>query len=122
MNDNNSKSFNERLGRNIRAVRLLQGKKLEEVADRLPVTYQQLQRYEAGIDGLSVQRLEEIAQVLGTQAARLMPLQGAPSEADMTPRVLHVVAGVENLPSDRIRADIVRLIHGINLAWPRPRG
>ena len=51
MNDNNSKSFNERLGRNIRAARLLQGKKLEEVADRLPVTYQQLQRYEAGIDG-----------------------------------------------------------------------
>lgn len=117
MNDNDPKSYNERLGRNIRAARLLQGRKLEDVADSLGVTYQQLQKYEAGIVGPSAARVHEIALALGTTAAQLIPQEALAPEGGMTPRVLQTVAAVESLPSDRIRGDIVQLIQGINLAW-----
>ena len=122
MNDNDETTYHERLGSNIRTARLLQRKTLEEVADVLGVSYQQLQKYEAGINRLSVVRLDEIANALGVDPARLIPRNGSPEEANTTPRVLQLVAGVQNLPSDRIRGDLVQLIHGIALAWAqRPR-
>lgn len=118
INDNlPADSYLERLGRNIRAARLLQGMTLEEVADRLGVSYQQLQKYEAGQAVVSVPRLREIASALDTTSAQLIPQDAAAPQGAMTPRVLQTVAAVESLPSDRIRGDIVQLIHGINLAW-----
>ena len=116
-NDNDPTEYNERLGRNIRAARLLTGKTLEEVAGELGITYQHLQKHESGIIRVSVDRLERIAQVVGTHPAQLLPDISRPSEAEIPPRTLQLVAGIESLPNDKMRTDFARLIRTINYTW-----
>jgi transcriptional regulator with XRE-family HTH domain len=49
------------IGRNIRFQRMRLGLSLEQLAQSLGVTYQQVQKYEAGVSRLSGTRLERIA-------------------------------------------------------------
>lgn len=57
-------SFDARLGARLRQARQLRGLSLPDVADEIGVSYQQLQKYEAGRNSLSVARLVLVAELL----------------------------------------------------------
>jgi transcriptional regulator with XRE-family HTH domain len=59
------------VGRNIRFQRIARGISQEELAERLGVTFQQVQKYEKGANRTSAGRLAQIASILETG---LMPL------------------------------------------------
>lgn len=63
------------IGQNIRAVRLRNGWSQQRLGDSLGVTYQQVQKYEKGINRVSVSRLLQIARLLGAHVSRF--LEGA---------------------------------------------
>ncbi len=51
------------VGRRIKIFRQLAGYSQEKIAGRIDVTYQQLQKYEQGIDNISAERLWELSQL-----------------------------------------------------------
>jgi len=57
------------VGNRIRARRKAAGETLQTVATKLGVAYQQVQKYETGMNRISASRLYEIAQALGTTPA-----------------------------------------------------
>lgn len=62
--DNNEKIFNKQLGNLIRAKRLIYGFTLKIMADKIGVSYQQIQKYEIGNNAISSYKLNKIFDVL----------------------------------------------------------
>lgn len=58
------KAIDEHVGRQLRAVRRSRGISLEKLADKMNLSYQQLQKYERADDRISASRLYQIATFL----------------------------------------------------------
>jgi transcriptional regulator with XRE-family HTH domain len=52
-------------GRRIRLVRLQQNMSQAELGKRVGVSFQQIQKYENGMNGLSIERLRQVSEALG---------------------------------------------------------
>src|SRR5688572_8284532 len=65
------------VGKSIRAYRILAGLSQTELAQQLGVTFQQLQKYEKGINRVGAGRLSKIARVLNIDVATLFGGQSA---------------------------------------------
>lgn len=63
----------KRLGALIRAKRLQLGMSLEILAQAAGVTYQQMQKYEAGKNRITVARLIDIAEALNVPSSFFLP-------------------------------------------------
>lgn len=61
------------IGRRIREARLARKVTQEALAEAIGITYQQIQKYEAGRDRVAAGRLWRIAHVLGCPVDRLLP-------------------------------------------------
>lgn len=70
------------IGRAIRKHRLQQGMTQGDVADKVGVSFQQIQKYEKGIGHLSAFRLHQIACVLGLSTSAFFPSEEVAQEAD----------------------------------------
>jgi transcriptional regulator with XRE-family HTH domain len=67
----------ELIGKRIRALRIEAGITQEELADRIGLSSQQLQKYEAGANRVSVSRLLDISEVLGVDIATVVSANDA---------------------------------------------
>ena len=79
------------VGSRVRMRRLLLGMSQEKLGDALGLTFQQVQKYEKGMNRISASRLQQIAQVLGVgidffygDAARHEPQQSLADGASAT--------------------------------------
>ena len=52
------------IGQNLRALRQLRGMTQQELADKLDITFQQIQKYEKGTNRLAASRVQEISVIL----------------------------------------------------------
>jgi transcriptional regulator with XRE-family HTH domain len=59
------------VGRNVRVWRMAKGMSQTQLASRLGVTFQQIQKYEVGADRIGTGRLVEVAAILGIPIAAL---------------------------------------------------
>jgi transcriptional regulator with XRE-family HTH domain len=55
--------INNKIGRRLHEMRLVQGMSRQQVADKVSVTHQQLHKYENGANRISAARLYELAEV-----------------------------------------------------------
>lgn len=84
-------SFDVRLGARLRQARQARGLSLPDVAEELGVSYQQLQKYEAGRNSLSVARLMLVAELLDVDPQSFLAGEGvdfagsAEAESTSTP-------------------------------------
>jgi transcriptional regulator with XRE-family HTH domain len=67
------------VGRRIRAHRLACNWSQTRLADELGITYQQLQKYELGVNRIGAGRLQRVAQVFGVPIKALFAADGAAS-------------------------------------------
>ena len=65
--------LNQAIGQKIRARRLALGLRQVDLAQALGITYQQVQKYERGINAVTVARLLIIAGALGVPFAEMVP-------------------------------------------------
>ena len=98
------------IGRLIRAQRLLCGFSQTELADAIGVTFQQVQKYEKGVNRVGAGRLARIADTLGVPISFFF--EGAPGPKTAAGNVnealglirtagsLRLVRAFENMPSD----------------------
>ncbi|HEX2257547.1 MAG TPA: helix-turn-helix transcriptional regulator [Afifellaceae bacterium] len=69
------------IGRQLRLARKLQGFSQEDLADKLGVTFQQVQKYEKGTNRVSASRLHQAALILGVPISFFFPTGDGPDEA-----------------------------------------
>lgn len=69
------------VGRNLRTLRLAAGLSLQELASRIGLSHQQLQKYETGANRLSVGLLPGFAEALGVDVVTFFEDADAPSPA-----------------------------------------
>lgn len=71
-----SNYVNEYTGKAIRSLRLSKNLTLNELARKIRVSYQQLQKYEKGTNRLSIDKLYEISKYLGIEIYNFFPNSG----------------------------------------------
>ena len=65
--------IDEHVGRSIRAYRKLKGYSQQQLAEKVGVKFQQLQKYETGLNRVSASRLWMIADALGIAPSAFFP-------------------------------------------------
>ena len=101
------------LGQHIRRRRIALGLTQKDLAARVNVTYQQLHKYEQGVNRMAIGRMVMIADALGTTVGILLRGQGRPETSDDDREVLELVTSYRMLPQrqrDGIRALVRTLL------------
>lgn len=105
---------------------------LDDIASRLGLTFQQIQKYESGFNRISASKLYELSQVLNipinyffdgitSVSSSLVPTQDVMSvgpyipDSTLNAETIELLREFYCLPSRNIRLQIVQLIKGINL-------
>ena len=76
------------VGNNIRILRLERGLSQSDLAGRLGITFQQIQKYEKGINRVGSSRLARLSQVLGVSVGRFFQGSEAGTPAGIAPEAL----------------------------------
>jgi transcriptional regulator with XRE-family HTH domain len=91
------------VGARLRERRITHGLSMQQLADQLGVTYQQLHKYERGINHLAAGRLFEVARVLSVPISYFF--EGAADSGDATRRPPG--------PRERLTLELARSFQGI---------
>ncbi|HML14308.1 MAG TPA: helix-turn-helix transcriptional regulator [Xanthobacteraceae bacterium] len=114
------------VGRNVRIWRMAKGLSQAQLASRLGITFQQLQKYEVGANRIGTGRLVKIAGFLGIPVAALFDGTEAAEPArsllalvadGRAFRLADAFAAIENAT---LRLSIVHLVEKIAAAVPQP--
>lgn len=98
------------VGGRVRLRRMLLGMSQEKLGEHLGLTFQQVQKYEKGINRIGASRLFDLAQVLGVPVSFFYeeaPLGGAPSSAS--------AVGFAERPAETYVVDFLSTREGLDL-------
>lgn len=111
------------VGRRIRAQRLLSGMSQSELGRQIGVTFQQVQKYENGLNRVGAGRLTKIAKVLGTPVGAFFGAPsdeaggetglGSPLDLLAVPGAVRLVQAFGTIPAPDTRRAIVELVEQI---------
>ena len=114
-------SADKALGEMIRARRLAADMSQEELGSHLGVSFQQVQKYEKGVNRIGAVRLEQIATALGESVSYFQPAGQAVSKAGLEMqtlmtdplnlRICRALAAIENRA---MRFQFVRLVESVS--------
>ena len=127
MNDERSaNAIDRRLGQRVRTRRLEIGMSQEKLADVLGVTFQQVQKYEKGVNRIAASRLFDISAALDMPVARffegLSPMRGGGvaeesesfvHDALATPEGLQLIGLFASIQSPKVRRRVVELVRAL---------
>ena len=102
------------VGKKIREVRLLRGMTQVNVAEKLGLSFQQLQKYETGYNRVSASKMFEISQLLDVEPAYFfegLPRSGMPEREALDERTAKAAQALSSIADDKIRAQIQSMIH-----------
>jgi transcriptional regulator with XRE-family HTH domain len=115
------------VGRNVRIWRMARGLWQAQLANRLGVTFQQVQKYEVGANRIGTGRLVRLAAILGIPIAALF--DGADA-ADPARSMLALIADTRAfrlaqafaaVKDTTLRLSLVKLVEKIAIAVPQPQ-
>jgi transcriptional regulator with XRE-family HTH domain len=114
-------SVDKRLGQRLRARRLEMDLSQEQLAERLGVTFQQVQKYEKGVNRIAASRLVDIATALETPIVHFFegmgPGKGAKSdratEMMATPEGAQLVGLFLDIKSKPVRRKVIDLVRAL---------
>ncbi len=111
------------VGSNIRIFRTAKGLSQTALGDSLGVTFQQVQKYEKGVNRVGSSRLQKIAEVLGVPVNRLFDnaindIEKPVSNEVVTdllalPYSVQLLKAFAKLPNDRLRRTLAHLTESI---------
>jgi len=103
------------VARMIRERRLELGLTGQQLAERIGTTYQQVHKYERGLDRITAGRLHQIAEALGVGPAYFFEGLGAAPAAEPRQRVvLELARDFTHLPSRRHQEALAELARALN--------
>lgn len=100
------------IGRNLRILRESRGVSRRDLAARLGISYQQLQKYEKGASALSCLRLYELSQILQApyEAFYSAPNKGSFSYPAINPAVMTRALKLQKITNRTQQAKILKII------------
>lgn len=108
------------VGAKIRVLRVSRGLSQSDLADKIGVTFQQVQKYEKGANRVGASRLSQIADVVGVSVGDLFEqTRQRPGNSDspfkllVEPGAVRVLKAYVKTTDPRLRRAIVNLIEGI---------
>jgi transcriptional regulator with XRE-family HTH domain len=114
-------SIDQLVSRNIGIQRLAKGLPQTELAEKLGVTFQQIQKYEKGVNRVGCGRLFKIARILGVQVTDSFdgsdagkPTAGRSArELISEPQAYHLVEAFSEISDRRVRRSVLELVKKI---------
>ena len=85
----------------------------QQLADMLSISFQQLQKYERGINRISASRLWEVSQALGVKIAYFFEGAGdddGPEMEEISTRTIELATQISRIPNEAVKSQIVGLI------------
>ena len=127
MNDERAaNAVDRRLGQRVRTRRLEIGMSQEKLAELLGVTFQQVQKYEKGVNRIAASRLFDISAALDMSVARffegLAPARGGGvaeegegfiQDALSTPEGMQIMSLFASIKSPKVRRRVVELVRAL---------
>jgi len=121
MNDERAaNAIDRKVGQRVRSRRLEIGMSQERLAELLGVTFQQVQKYEKGVNRIAVSRLWDIANALELSVCRFFDGLGARGVAEgrqeyvddalATPEGAQLMALFASIKSQKLRRKVVELV------------
>ena len=107
------------VGARIRMFRINRGMSQTVLAERIGVTFQQVQKYEKGANRVGASRLSQIASVLGISVGELFESSGdvsglnSPIHLLAEPGALRVLKAYVRTTNPRVRLSIAKLVESI---------
>ncbi len=108
------------IGRKVRERRVALGWSQSDLADRLGISFQQVQKYESGANRISGSRIWDIANVLQTPVSTFFegldgpaPTEAAPtSEEERTfdRQTLELARAVNQIDDEQVKTQLIRLV------------
>jgi transcriptional regulator with XRE-family HTH domain len=107
------------VGQNIRICRLQKGLPQTALGERIGVTFQQVQKYEKGVNRVGASRLAQIAEFLGVSISTLFDgaTAGAENPADQSlryllakPHSLRLLQGFDRIKNEATRLALLQLV------------
>lgn len=109
---NNSDDLNSRAGQKIRRLRKCLGLSQNDLATQLDISYQQLQKYEAGKNNLNLSMLQKISGALGVKPEIFLD-----TEADVEPPMhgenLRLMHRLKTFEDPTVRKSLLRLLDAL---------
>ena len=115
------------VGRNARLWRMARGLSQAQLAERLGVTFQQLQKYEVGANRIGTGRLVKLAAVLRVPVAALFEGTDAPEHSHSSlsllsdSRSLRLAQAFAAIKNSTLRLSLVNLVERIAATVPQPK-
>ena len=113
------------VGRNVRIWRMTRGMSQAQLASRLGVTFQQLQKYEVGANRIGTGRLVKVAAVLRVPIATLF--EGADTDPSRSllalvsdARAFRLASAFAAIDNSTLRLTLVYMVEKIAAAVPQP--
>ena len=97
------------VGGRVRLRRMILGMSQEKLAEQLGLTFQQVQKYEKGINRIGASRLYDLAQVLG------VPVQFFYEDAPVANSAMHAPPGFAEQSGDNYIVDFLNTRDGLEL-------
>jgi transcriptional regulator with XRE-family HTH domain len=108
------------VGRRVRAFRLNKGLSQEKLGDELGITFQQIQKYEKGVNRIGAGRLQRIAEVLGVPVSEFFspggasaPQSGSLYELVDTASALRLLRAYARIPDPQVKQAVTILVEKI---------
>jgi transcriptional regulator with XRE-family HTH domain len=109
------------VGRRVRAFRLNKGLSQEKLGDELGITFQQVQKYEKGVNRIGAGRLQRIAEVLGVPVSEFFassagapaPQSGSLYELVDTAAALRLLRAYARIPNPEVKQAVTTLVEKI---------
>jgi transcriptional regulator with XRE-family HTH domain len=107
------------VGRRVRAFRLNKGLSQEKLGDELGITFQQVQKYEKGVNRIGAGRLQRIAEILGVPVSEFFASSGsAPSAGNLyelvdTASALRLLRAYARIPDPQVKQAVTVLVEKI---------
>ena len=107
------------VGRRVRAFRLNKGMSQEKLGDELGITFQQVQKYEKGVNRIGAGRLQRIAEILGVPVSEFFATSAsAPSAGNLyelvdTAAALRLLRAYARIPDPEVKQAVTTLVEKI---------
>ena len=103
------------VGRRLKQIRTLRRMSQTDVARKLSLSFQQIQKYEIGSNRIAASRLFELSNVLGVPTSYFFEgLQEQESEAAPADRGIDIVTALAAIDDEKIKSRIVTFIEDVS--------
>ena len=120
-----AKAIDAYVGRKVRETRLLRGMIQADLAARIGLSFQQLQKYETGRNRISASKLYEIARILDVGPCTFFEgLEGADAGADdlIDERTTRAAQALASIQDERVKERLRSMIHEIAASEGKAKG